>query len=1550
MLRGQSLSLFDTDATSFPKMKAKFFALDSSGVQQSPTIKEFSIQENGVVRAISNISCPSPLPPKALSSVLVIDVSGSMGNSINSVSKMLIAKTAARKWVNNLLLDRSECAITSFDGFNYLNQDFTTDRSRLLTAIDKLEPRGGTDYSAALVKPAAGGLIVSNRGKHQRVIVFLTDGQPDIKPDVNAIVAEANRQNCMIFCVTLDLSAPQSVKDIASRTGGQTFENITTAKGVEDVYEKILLLAQGGYPCTIEWQSGTGCTGMTSVELTWNRVKSQGIYTPPNNAIASLQVTPTPTLIAFGKRLPATKNDTTITLTAQNGDFVITGINRISGSADFTVINTTFPLVIPKNISKTLTLRFSPTDSSMKYTCFEIQSDLCPTYFSTLGGFSDKRVNTLPLKLTSPNGGETLVVGGDTVITWEGVSPTDTVMLEYSSDKGRTWNLLTNKATGLRYTWKNIPKPPGGKCLVRVKQNGTEDKPSDAVAIMTLSGHKKGVLRISYNPQGNKIASASMDEEYVRVWDSEKGDNFRLSWAPRSTMIQYKPDGSKLLISRDNTLEILDAFTDQLVRSYGIADKLGVYDITFSPNGNNIISVGGDSLLKVWDTDSASLLKAIQTHHNGGISAVAYSPDGRFIATSAVSGAVSSWTPLHRTIKIWDANTGNQIKMFDDLSGGTCLAYSPDGYRLAVCNKSGMVKIWDVNKDVLIRTLQGKVSTDLYNRVTYSPDGSKLATASTDGTAKIWDAETGALIRTFIGHGGAVNDVSFSPDGSKLATASDDKTIKIWDVEIPPLQEDISDSVFSIVVPNPASQDVDMLQCLVGDNKDSLVTTFITNKGAYPFRVDSISIVGSNASQFRVVSGIPPFVVPANDARSVEFRFTPTSVGIKTAQILIYTQTDTLRQTIQGEGITPRIAVLNTLIDFGQVSVGRWNDTLDAVTIKNVGNTSITIKSTRHAGLNDMDFTTLAGGGSFTLNVGDTARLDLRFMPKYVGRTSGRLLFDYDDVGSPATVQLFGEGIKRSAQITAFGVTVPPLTCATEKTDTIRIRNTGTDTLRIHSVSIGGLNNTDFKLGAILIQDRIIPDGILLLPIRFTPTAIGDRVATLELRSNSERDSILLLTLVGRKENTDFSVLQQIVDVGVLCPDETKDTTITVRNIGTIDNTLNIQSPSLETTTTSVVLQSGEYKNIQLRFRGRTNDGNIDEVLTLRDGACGVEQSVRVIGQIQRPRLWVDSLKDFGIVGMGKSSTMEVIAVNRDSRPLVLDNIHGIQPPFVLQGITHSAGSVIQPNDTVRAVIKYSAEISRSISKIIWSIASPCVIRDSTELRGGVNPDTVRTLIRASDIVARAGEPIELTLSIAEQRNLGLLKAPREYHARLRLNGTIVYIPSSLVVCEPVDEHTCDYVIQGRRGESDTLLSLKGYATLGNSDYSQIEVREFVWVDTTLSTEVETRNGSIQIVGLCEEGGVRLVIPTGKKTSLACRPNPAKDAVRIEYSIIEPLRVTIEIINIQGQVVATPIPRIQHNRGAYIADVDITNLSSGVYYVRMTTASGVLTSRMDVVK
>src|SRR5262249_52023671 len=111
------------------------------------------------------------------------------------------------------------------------------------------------------------------------------------------------------------------------------------------------------------------------------------------------------------------------------------------------------------------------------------------------------------------------------------------------------------------------------------------------------------------------------------------------------------------------------------------------------------------------------------------------------------------------------------------------LAFSPDGRQIASGSYDGLIQIWDARTARVLHTLQrgGAIGHSL----TYSPDGQHLAVAHTDGVIHVWKVSTGELLATFPGNGTRVWQIAFSPDSRTLASASQDRTVSLWDIGAP---------------------------------------------------------------------------------------------------------------------------------------------------------------------------------------------------------------------------------------------------------------------------------------------------------------------------------------------------------------------------------------------------------------------------------------------------------------------------------------------------------------------------------------------------------------------------------------------------------------------------------------------------------------------------------------------------------------------------------------------------------------------------------------------
>lgn len=155
--------------------------------------------------------------------------------------------------------------------------------------------------------------------------------------------------------------------------------------------------------------------------------------------------------------------------------------------------------------------------------------------------------------------------------------------------------------------------------------------------------------------------------------------------------------------------------------------------------------------------------------HSGSVNSVAYSSDGKTIATASTDGTIILWNSRGRRLKVLKGHTKRV----------TSVAFSPDGNSIVSGSNDKTIKLWKLNGK-LILTL--KEHSDTVNSVSFSPDSKIIASASTDGTIKLWQRD-GKLITTIpdssSGKKTAAISIAWSPDGSMIAYGSSDYTVKI---------------------------------------------------------------------------------------------------------------------------------------------------------------------------------------------------------------------------------------------------------------------------------------------------------------------------------------------------------------------------------------------------------------------------------------------------------------------------------------------------------------------------------------------------------------------------------------------------------------------------------------------------------------------------------------------------------------------------------------------------------------------------------------------------
>ncbi len=179
----------------------------------------------------------------------------------------------------------------------------------------------------------------------------------------------------------------------------------------------------------------------------------------------------------------------------------------------------------------------------------------------------------------------------------------------------------------------------------------------------------------------------------------------------------------------------------------------------------------------VWDLSSGARVLRLGGH-KGVVRCLAFDPQGHRLASADIFG----------TVKVWNASQGNELST---LGGGrlgdvSSVTFSPDGRRLAAASMDGGIRVWDAQ---LLEAQPSSRHDPLFTfhsassvlSVSFGPDGRWLAAGYEDHLVRVWDTSTQAERLTLRGHADAVCGVTFSPDGWLLASASRDGTVKIWD-------------------------------------------------------------------------------------------------------------------------------------------------------------------------------------------------------------------------------------------------------------------------------------------------------------------------------------------------------------------------------------------------------------------------------------------------------------------------------------------------------------------------------------------------------------------------------------------------------------------------------------------------------------------------------------------------------------------------------------------------------------------------------------------------
>ncbi len=400
----------------------------------------------------------------------------------------------------------------------------------------------------------------------------------------------------------------------------------------------------------------------------------------------------------------------------------------------------------------------------------------------------------------------------------------DGVVKLWEVESGRVAATLEGRAGSiLALAWS-----PDGSALVGASRDRALqhwDARSGAL-LGTYRGHDSVVLAVAFLPDGQQFVSASYDRT-VRLW--------RLGRTDASVEIARHAEPVRALdVSRDGSM-IATVGEDRVIKLLHGANRSSIelarlesaaLSVRLSPAGGELAVGAQDGTVRLWalagERGNAGAPRVLRGHA-GPVNALAYSADGRLLASASGDGSVRIWDPaagrelvslagggaqnavafsaatppatrslrvslrtliaaggLDHAVRVWTAPEGEAREILRSRTTEIrALEFAPGGAALAAAG-GDEVRLWDTARGQVSKLLKGHGGP--VDAVRFSADGATLATASQDGTVRLFDHPSGREAARLDARAGAVFSVALAPDGAGLASGGRDSVVRLWDV------------------------------------------------------------------------------------------------------------------------------------------------------------------------------------------------------------------------------------------------------------------------------------------------------------------------------------------------------------------------------------------------------------------------------------------------------------------------------------------------------------------------------------------------------------------------------------------------------------------------------------------------------------------------------------------------------------------------------------------------------------------------------------------------
>jgi hypothetical protein len=1128
------------DASQYPVIRA----YGSGPMFTNAKVQDFTVLENGVdMKATLKSQCNTVTDDPSLSAVLVIDRSGSMAEPVGGGKVRLDwVKEGAKNFIASVDFSANTyVAIITFDGNAYVNIGFQNNPAPLLQAIDNITAASGaTQYNPPFLDAKNGAIALLNTRPSwiRKVIVFLTDGFPNSQPSTQTIISKLLGSKITTYAICMTSEISGDLRDIAQQSGGQLYST-TTLESLNAIYRSLATSSrQTTTYCWLEWTSLPGCSEAT-------RTRNVNLTHKPSgtkyNTVYSAPPSSVSGIINSVVSLPPFPD-----IPAGNSlqqKYTITAQN-----ADMQV---TSALIVPVG-------NFAVVDwggANPPFTLAKGTSRTLTVQFTQTAPRDARSAQLVvsgnpcyapvvllsggikKITLLTPNGGEEFSTCDSLFISWTGVDETDTVKLEYSVDFGNTWMLVAPYATHNFYNWK---PPAAGSYIIKV----SPITPKPIGPVWTRSGG--GVA-------GDSSTAITVTSDGTTIYltgDFNKQATFdgkiiTSSKTQEAFVARYNNEKIQWALSGSTFLTRFVPYSFSAAKGVAIdSTDLSCYVLgEVMPNSSNHYEL---FVAKIQPTGKQSWVSSITSTKD--VHALAIGKDSA-------------------TKQIYIEGMFQGIMRIKLANGLTAQLEAPNVPKLF---------LGFINEDGNFTFVQDSSYQPKFNpRIVKDSIGNRY--------------ETGNYTGSFISGDTTVKSIG----------AQDFYLRRIGRIFAQP---DISDAHCTISDPyfGFAYQPITVGVGQIGDFHDTTFAAMLCNKGRIPITFTDYKFEGNYPADFSLISALKGVTVQPNACIALTIRFTPSATSYLSSVLRVFTECSEQQIIFTGFGIN-RQATIDSL---NWLRKRILTDTPDKMWIHNTGTTELKITKLSLETQPENSYIPVFPSVPFIVAINDSVSFLVLFNPQDTLVYHNAVIAEVEGFSKPLVGALDGIGVLPKIRAAGYNFKPTYLNTLSPEVGNCSMFNPSTTSETIVNAVRFLDNPGDFAWATspptnFPIQQH--SSEVRLLDIRFTPKALGVRVAHVEISSDAVPGPNITIPKLDTVEITGtgfFTPLQvdSVIDFGAHLTCESEQQLITIKNIDpqnpvkitsiqfTGDRNIFFFSPS-----DSLEIPAGQTAGIQILFSPTEN-------------------------------------------------------------------------------------------------------------------------------------------------------------------------------------------------------------------------------------------------------------------------------------------------------------------------------------------------------------------------